>query len=53
MQQLEKAGYVKKLKKGRQKTPAGQAYLDGVAHKIRSQMQGSAAPAAEPAADSA
>jgi len=53
LQQLEKAGYVKKLKKGRQMTPAGQAYLDGVAHKIRSKMQGSAAPAAQTAADSA
>ena len=53
LQQLEKAGYVKKIKKGRQMTPAGQAYLDGIAHKIRSKMQGSTAPVAEPVADSA
>jgi small subunit ribosomal protein S19e len=51
LQQLEKAGYVKKIKKGRQMTPAGQAFLDNMAHKIRSKMQGSAA--VEPAAESA
>ena len=51
LQQLEKAGYVKKIKKGRQMTPAGQAFLDNMAHKIRSKMQDSAA--AEPAAESA
>jgi len=49
LQQLEKAGYVKKIKKGRQMTPAGQAFLDDMAHKIRSKMQGSAA--AEPSAE--
>lgn len=51
LQQLEKAGYVKKIKKGRQMTPAGQAFLDNMAHKIRSKMQDSAA--VEPAAESA
>jgi small subunit ribosomal protein S19e len=51
LQQLEKAGYVKKIKKGRQMTPAGQAFLDDLAHKIRNKMQGSTV--AEPAAESA
>jgi small subunit ribosomal protein S19e len=51
LQQLEKAGYVRKLKKGRQMTPEGQAYLDGVAHKVISKTQSEAAPAAEPAAE--
>jgi small subunit ribosomal protein S19e len=53
LQQLEKAGYVRKLKKGRQMTPAGQAFLDEMAHKVRSKAQASAAPVAEPAAESA
>ena len=53
LQQLEKAGYVKKIKKGRQMTPEGQAYLDSVAQKIKSQTQGSTALAAEPKAESA
>ena len=53
LQQLEKAGYVKKFKKGRQVTPEGQAYLDGVAHRIRSKMQVEAAPAAPAAAPAA
>jgi small subunit ribosomal protein S19e len=53
LQQLEKAGYVRKLKKGRQMTPAGQAFLDEMAHKVRSKMQSSAAPVAEPVAESA
>ncbi len=50
LQQLEKAGFVKKLKKGRQITPAGQAFLDDLAHKIKGKMQGSAVmPATESA----
>jgi len=53
LQQLEKAGYVKKLKKGRQMTPQGQAYMDGLAHKVRGNMQVEAAPAQEPPAESA
>ena len=53
LQQLEKAGYVKKIKKGRQMTAEGQAYLDSVAQRIKTQTQGSAAPAAEPKAESA
>ncbi len=39
LQQLEKAGYVRKLKVGRQITPAGQAFLDDTAHKIRSKTE--------------
>ena len=50
LQQLEKAGYVRKLKKGRQMTPEGQAYLDSVAHKIRGNMQGEPAPNQQPPA---
>lgn len=52
LQQLEKAGYVKKIKKGRQMTPEGQAFLDDMAHKIRSKIQSfPAQSAAEPAAE--
>jgi len=52
LQQLEKAGYVKKLKVGRQITPEGQAFLDNTAHKIRSKMEGSTG-AAEKVGESA
>nr|WP_287849195.1 40S ribosomal protein S19 [Methanothrix sp.] len=52
LQQLEKAGLVRKLKKGRQMTPEGQAFLDGIAHKVASQKEASIAPASEPAAES-
>jgi len=34
LQQLETAGYVKKNKKGRALTPAGQKFLDSVAYKV-------------------
>lgn len=40
LQQLEKAGYVRKLKVGRQITPEGQAFLDDTAHKVRSKAEG-------------
>lgn len=40
LQQLEKAGYVKKAnRKGRQMTPEGQAFLDNTAHKVKSPAQ--------------
>jgi small subunit ribosomal protein S19e len=39
LQQLEKAGYVKKLKTGRQVTPEGQAFLDDISHQIKSKLQ--------------
>jgi small subunit ribosomal protein S19e len=51
LQQLEKAGYVKKLKKGRQMTPEGQAYMDDVAHRLRSKMQVEAGPNQQPPAE--
>ncbi|MDM7934920.1 MAG: 30S ribosomal protein S19e [Methanothrix sp.] len=52
LQQLESAGYVKKMKKGRQITPEGQAFLDDIAHRLRSGAQASAeVHAAEPAAE--
>jgi small subunit ribosomal protein S19e len=50
LQQLEKAGYVKKLRKGRQMTPEGQAYMDSVAYKIRSNMPSEPAAAQQPPA---
>jgi small subunit ribosomal protein S19e len=54
LQQLEKAGYVKKLKVGRQMTPEGQAFLDNMARKVKSKMQGSTAESnAEAVAESA
>src|SRR3989344_5920913 len=34
LQQLEKAGYVKKSKKGREITPAGMKFLDNIAYKV-------------------
>lgn len=37
--QLEKAGYIKKLKKGRQVTPEGQAFLDDLSHTIKGRLQ--------------
>jgi small subunit ribosomal protein S19e len=46
LQQLEKAGYVKKIKKGRQISPEGQAFLDDMAHKTKAKTQ-------EPVAESA
>jgi small subunit ribosomal protein S19e len=39
LQQLEKVGYVKKARGGRQITAAGQSYLDDTAHRIRSKPQ--------------
>jgi small subunit ribosomal protein S19e len=39
LQQLEKAGYIKKLKTGRQVTPEGQKFLDGISHQIKSKLQ--------------
>lgn len=39
LQQLEKVGYVKKARGGRQITAEGQSYLDDAAHKIRSEPQ--------------
>jgi small subunit ribosomal protein S19e len=54
LQQLEKAGYLKKLKVGRQMTPEGQAFLDNMAHMVKSKMQGSPAESnAEAVAESA
>lgn len=37
LQQLEKAGYVKKSRKGRELTPKGQKFLDNMAYKISKQ----------------
>ncbi len=37
--QLEKAGYVKKMKSGRQITPTGQSFLDNMAHKTKMVLQ--------------
>lgn len=34
LQQLEEAGYIKKVKGGREITPAGQKFLDNLAHKV-------------------
>jgi small subunit ribosomal protein S19e len=39
LQQLEKAGFIKKLKKGRQVTPEGQAFLDDMSHQTKSKLQ--------------
>jgi small subunit ribosomal protein S19e len=39
LQQLEKAGYIKKLKAGRHVTAEGQALMDGIAHKIKTGLQ--------------
>jgi len=45
---------VRKLKKGRQMTPVGQAFLDNIAHSVRSKMQkATESPAQEPVAESA
>jgi len=39
LQQLEKAGYVKKFKNGRQITPLGQSFLDGMAYAVKGKLQ--------------
>jgi small subunit ribosomal protein S19e len=39
LQQLEKAGYVKKIKLGRLITPEGQAFMDDMSFTIRSKTQ--------------
>jgi len=39
LQQLEKAGYVKKMKTGRQLTPAGQSFLDNISHQVKIEVQ--------------
>jgi len=39
LQQLEKAGYVKKMKAGRQLTPAGQSFLDNISHQVKIEVQ--------------
>lgn len=39
LQQLEKAGFVKKFKNGRQVTAEGQAFMDGVAHKVHNTLK--------------
>lgn len=36
LQQLEKAGLVKSIKKGRVVSPAGQSFLDNLAHDVKS-----------------
>lgn len=52
LQQLEKAGYVKKAtRKGRQITAQGQAFMDDTAHKIKAPAQ-PAEPAPAPAPES-
>ncbi|MCQ8903725.1 MAG: 30S ribosomal protein S19e [Methanothrix sp.] len=38
LQQLEKAGYVKKQKDGRHITPEGQAFLDDIAHRVKMRL---------------
>lgn len=52
LQQLEKAGYVKKIKKGRQITSQGQAFMDDMAHRIKGQV-GAAETKAETTAPAA
>ena len=49
LQQLEKAGYVKKAKRGRLMTPEGQAFLDDMSYKIKIDIRESAAEAIESA----
>jgi len=39
LQQLEKAGYVKKMKVGRQLTPVGQSFLDNISHQVKIEVQ--------------
>ncbi|MGC9514504.1 30S ribosomal protein S19e [Methanocrinis sp.] len=39
LQQLEKAGYVKKMKVGRQLTPEGQSFLDNISHQVKIEVQ--------------
>ncbi len=52
LQQLEKAGYVKKAnRRGRQMTPQGQAFMDDIAHKVKApapQVEPAPAPSAAP-----
>jgi small subunit ribosomal protein S19e len=48
LQQLEKAGYVKKTKKGRIIAPQGQAFLDDTAHKIHQEQTATAAGESTP-----
>jgi small subunit ribosomal protein S19e len=51
LQQLEKAGLVKKFKAGgRQITPEGQSFVDNLAHTIKSKAQEAPAPAEPEAA---
>ena len=39
LQQLERAGYVKKMKAGRQLTPAGQSFMDNLSHQVKLEVQ--------------
>jgi len=39
LQQLEKAGYVTKIKKGRKITHTGQSFLDNTAHQVKLEIQ--------------
>ena len=39
IQQLEKCGYVKKLKTGRQITPTGRSFMDNKAHDVKVKLQ--------------
>jgi len=39
LQQLERAGYVKKMKAGRQLTPAGQSFMDNISHQVKIEVQ--------------
>jgi small subunit ribosomal protein S19e len=41
LQQLEKAGYIKKSKQGRLISPEGQAFLDDMSYEIKIKKQGS------------
>jgi len=41
LQQLETAGYVKKVKGGRELTSAGMKFLDGISHKVETSSQSS------------
>jgi small subunit ribosomal protein S19e len=46
---LEKAGYVKKIKKGRQITSVGQAFMDDMAYKVKGQVVNTETETAAPA----
>ncbi len=39
LQQLEAAGYVKKVRNGRQITPVGQSFMDNIAHQVKAEVQ--------------